>query len=177
MVHVMRYIIEQHQASPHRIFEVEHIQAGGGLVQTVTVAAPVETEHAADQQAQGGFVRDDQHVFVTVLYHKIADDGQSAGNNAHAIIAALRCKGVRVFFPGNVFVWEFSLNISPAYLFPVTVISRSASRVMGVRPGGLARMIAGLVLFRFVFMGYFFRMPWLQIENPHRDVFFILTVF
>ena len=56
MISIVRNIVEEHQAGAHRILEIQNAQAGRSLIEPVAVAARVEAQQAADQQAQGGFV-------------------------------------------------------------------------------------------------------------------------
>jgi hypothetical protein len=44
VVGVVRDIVEQHQARTDWVFEVEHIQARWGLVETVSIPARIKTQ-------------------------------------------------------------------------------------------------------------------------------------
>ena len=42
-------VVEEHQPRPHRTLEVHDIQAGGGLIEAVTIAAGVKAEEAGNE--------------------------------------------------------------------------------------------------------------------------------
>ena len=92
----MRYVVEEHQAGAHGVFEIKDIEAGRCLVQPVAVAARVEAQQAADDKPKCGLVRNHQHVFILVVNHDLTDDRQSTRQYADARFAALggKCEWV-----------------------------------------------------------------------------------
>src|ERR671910_1848819 len=56
VISVVAHVVEQHQAGADRILEVEHVQTGGRLVESIAVAARIEAQQAADHQADRGLV-------------------------------------------------------------------------------------------------------------------------
>src|SRR5688500_13919381 len=64
-------VVEEHEAGVYGVAEVEDVEAGGGLVEAVAVAAGVEAEEAAEENADGRLVGDDQDTLAGML----RDDG------------------------------------------------------------------------------------------------------
>ena len=93
------------------------------LIEAIAVAARVEAKQAADNQADGGFVRDHHHVLAVVLQHNLADDWHGAGQDRDPRFAAGGGKDVGVFFPGRVLIGKLRFHIHPAQLFPAAVIN------------------------------------------------------
>ena len=56
LVGIMRNIIEKHQPRSNRVFKVYDIQAGWSLIESVAITARIESEQAADDQAQCRFM-------------------------------------------------------------------------------------------------------------------------
>lgn len=123
LVHIMRNIVKQHQACPHRVFKIQDVQACRGLVQPVTVAACVKPQQAADEQSQGGFMRNHQHIFPPMLQNNLPDDRQRPGNHVNACFAAFRRKSERVFIPGSILHRELCFHIRPAQALPVSMVN------------------------------------------------------
>src|SRR5512138_633384 len=111
----MRNIVEQHEAYVDRIFEVQYIQAGGGLVEAVTIATRVEAKQTADKQPQGSLMGNNNHVLSMVGQYNPPDDRQGAGNHIDTCLTTLRCKCKRVFLPGSVFIRKLRFHIGTAH--------------------------------------------------------------
>src|SRR4051794_22213185 len=48
---VVRCVVVGHQAGPHRILEVDDVEAGGRLIEAVAIAARVHAQQAAQHEA------------------------------------------------------------------------------------------------------------------------------
>jgi len=111
-------VVIEHQAGAHGILEIQDVQAGGGLIQSVAIAARIKAKQAADQQADGGFVRDDNDILTAVLEDDLADDRQGTGNDLYAALTLLRGKSKGVFFPGSIFIRVQLLYLGTQQAFP-----------------------------------------------------------
>jgi hypothetical protein len=77
VVLVVGDVVEEHQPRPHRVAEVDDVQAGRGLVEAISVPAGIEAEQAGQDQPQSGFVRDYEHRLVG---GGVGDDSRTTGS-------------------------------------------------------------------------------------------------
>jgi len=77
-------VVEEHQPGTNRPFEIEDGKRRRGLVQAISIAASVEAKEAGDDEANGGLVRDDEHVPAGMGGDDLAQDGQGACHHLHA---------------------------------------------------------------------------------------------
>src|SRR6185295_8171914 len=83
-IRVVRRIVEEHQTSSSGIAEVQYVQTGRRLVQAVTVAAGVESEQAAQKNANRRLVRDGEDGLAGVPDDDVPDRGKDARQHRHA---------------------------------------------------------------------------------------------
>jgi len=119
----MRNIIEQHQPCPHRVFKVQDIQAGRGLIQSISVSSRVKSQQAAQNQANGGFMGYHRHSLPCMLEHNFPNHWQRSRHHHHPRFAPLwrKCKGI--FLPCGIFFGILRFNIHPAHGLPVPVMN------------------------------------------------------
>ena len=77
---VVRRVVEQHQAGANRIAKIEHVEARGRLVETIAIPSRVESEKAAEHQADGGLVRHDQHTLARMSIENVTNSSQGTRN-------------------------------------------------------------------------------------------------
>ena len=80
----MRNIIEQHQPRADGIFKIQNIQAGRCLIEPVAVTAHIKPSKAADDDTQGGFMRNDNDISIFVIHDHFTNYGQSARQYSNA---------------------------------------------------------------------------------------------
>ena len=92
------------------VLEVEDVEARRRLIEPVAIAARVEAEQAAEQQPQRRLVRDDQHR-SPACRRRFADDGEGAGQDGEAGLAALRRERERVLLLLDVLLGELLFHV------------------------------------------------------------------
>ena len=142
LVGVVRRVVEEHQAGPDGVAEVEDVQAGRALVEAIAVAARVEAEQAADQQADRRLVRHHRDVGARMGDHDLADHRQRPRQHVQAGFAAFRRERERVGLPRRVLLGELRLDLAAAQAFPAAVRDLAQAvahdRRQAVRPGDVA---------------------------------------
>ena len=118
-VRVVRRVIEEHEACAHRVPEVHNIQAGGRLVEAVAETPRIERKKAAQDEAQGGLVRNNQYLIAAVCSDDLADHGQRAGQYCKARFPSKRCERERIRLPCGVLGSEPAFDVVALQAFPV----------------------------------------------------------
>ncbi len=78
---VVRDIVNQYHAWRGGVFEIDDVQGGQILAEAVAVAAGIDSGEAAEEQAIGGGVADDEHGFAGVLTDDLCDRGERSGEH------------------------------------------------------------------------------------------------
>ena len=92
LVGIMGDIVEKHQARMDGILEVQNVQTGGSLVETVTIAAFIESQQAAQDETDRCLVRDYYNVFILVIDDDLSDDRQGTCQDTDTRFPILRSK-------------------------------------------------------------------------------------
>src|SRR4029077_14047798 len=109
------------ESRTHGIFEVNDVQGRRALVEIVAIAAWIKAKERTKEQANRRFVRNDNHVLVTMRSDDLYQHRQSAGGHRQPAFSALWRKGVRILFPGGGFRGKSFFHLAASHLLPVPV--------------------------------------------------------
>src|SRR5262245_45698755 len=119
---VVRGAVEQHQARANGIPELDDVEAGGRLLESIPVATAVEAEQAAEHEPERGLVRHNEDAFVRMSHNDLPDHRERTGEHRHTRLATPRRKGIGIALPVEVFLWMTLLDLMAREAFPVAVV-------------------------------------------------------
>ncbi len=114
-------VVEEREPGAGGVAEIDDVKRGGALVEVVAVAARVEAEEGAEQEADGGFVGDDEDAVVRVGADDFHERRQGAGGDGEAALAAARGEGERVAVPFLRLLGELALDFLAGHLLPAAM--------------------------------------------------------
>ena len=114
----MRGVVEQRQACADCILEVNDVQRGRILIQSIAIAARIESNERAEQQADSRFVGDNENVLGRVLPHDLHQHRQGASRHREPALSSHRRERVRILFPRRGFIRKSLLDFFSCHLFP-----------------------------------------------------------
>ena len=117
----MRGVVEKREAGAGAVLEVNDVERGGALVEIVAVAAGIETEERAQEQAIVALCEMTMMFSPSWVRTNSISAGRGAGGDGEAAFATGRSEGVGILFPFERFLGILGFNFLAGQLFPMAV--------------------------------------------------------